>query len=1164
MKPIRLTIKGLNSFIESQTIDFEKLTDRGLFGIIGPTGSGKSTILDGITLALYGDVARKSSNYINSNCNTAAVSFEFQISGAETKRYLVEREFKIDKKTGNPRSSKCKVLDVTTGEAVVLADSVSGVTTVCREAIGLTLEDFTRTVVLPQGKFSEFLKLTGKERRDMLERLFHLQQYGDDLARKLSRQIAEERNNYNFLMGEFSGYEDVNQENKNRLEEELSEAKNQLSKVAEELTHVQKAFTEKQEIWNLQSELQQYRQKETEFQEKEQLFQGIEEEIQSAEAAEKVLPYLNAYEGTIAAIAEQEQQFTVLQQENVVLEEQKKVAVERYAVAKEEKESKLPKLQLQEASAKEALEEQKLLEEVIRTIKKLEEDTKQLHGKRHGLEAKKQEVMTSITELTCKIGEGELECEQLKVPSDLKEKVQKGVQITDKLEEVMLVIRSSKERYDATKQQVEEEKRTISILSEQQKEKNMLLEKAREDLQRLLLNCPGESNELLKLQQELGIHIEKWAKYETSQKVIAAAKLEMEQAKQHAEQNTKVVQESNAKLFSLKETKKAIEKEHLAHSLRVNLKEGEICPVCGAAEHHTENLTIVPSGDVEQLDLEIGQVETALRHAEQQVTKASMRVETATEKLQEEESKIAELGDGFREKTVEEKKQEFESRKQAMEEYLVQKESLEKTLTTMEQERATLVEKANGLNALLLRNEALLEELRVEYSKNRDIYKENHALYTQLVEETTIHDFKVKKKEILDKELKREALLTTIKKQRDHIVNVTELQKQMEDQLVSLKEALATNVTLIVEKKKIREEKERSIRAKVGEIQDIELHILKLQAFMEEITKQLLDAEQQKQMAEEKHQVCSESLLKSSTMLNELSKRKEQELTVLQVVLAEQNFPSAEVVKQKQMTKGLLLEKKEQVRNYHDAVERNKGAIDSVLAKLGERTLEESAWIRIQELKLEKESEYTEKAEAKLQVENRVKQMEEKLLELRDLLSKKEKLDHKLALLGDLEKLFKGKKFVEYVAATRLNYISIEASKKLKEITNGNYGLEVDENAKFIIRDYKNGGAARDASTLSGGETFIASLALALALSAEIQLKGTAPLELFFLDEGFGTLDDNLLEVVMNSIERIHNEKLKVGLISHVESIKSRVPVKLVITPAQAGEGGSKVKIERN
>ena len=97
MRPIKLTVKGLNSFIEEQSVDFEKLTDRGLFGIFGPTGSGKSTILDGITLALYGDVSRKSSNYINTNCEKANVSFEFQISGAEIKRYIVTREFKREK-----------------------------------------------------------------------------------------------------------------------------------------------------------------------------------------------------------------------------------------------------------------------------------------------------------------------------------------------------------------------------------------------------------------------------------------------------------------------------------------------------------------------------------------------------------------------------------------------------------------------------------------------------------------------------------------------------------------------------------------------------------------------------------------------------------------------------------------------------------------------------------------------------------------------------------------------------------------------------------------------------------------------------------------------------------------------------------------------------------
>lgn len=67
---------------------------------------------------------------------------------------------------------------------------------------------------------------------------------------------------------------------------------------------------------------------------------------------------------------------------------------------------------------------------------------------------------------------------------------------------------------------------------------------------------------------------------------------------------------------------------------------------------------------------------------------------------------------------------------------------------------------------------------------------------------------------------------------------------------------------------------------------------------------------------------------------------------------------------------------------------------------------------------------------------------------------------------------------------------------------------------------------------------------------------------MFFLDEEFGTLDEDLLEVVISPLERIHNDKLKVRIISHVESIKNRVPRKLIVTLAKAGKGGSKTKIE--
>ena len=92
MKPIKLELMGLNSYTDKQTIDFEKLTSRGLFGIFGNTGSGKSTILDAITIALYGDIARDATDYINTSCDKAMVKFEFEIGSKNNRnRYFVER-----------------------------------------------------------------------------------------------------------------------------------------------------------------------------------------------------------------------------------------------------------------------------------------------------------------------------------------------------------------------------------------------------------------------------------------------------------------------------------------------------------------------------------------------------------------------------------------------------------------------------------------------------------------------------------------------------------------------------------------------------------------------------------------------------------------------------------------------------------------------------------------------------------------------------------------------------------------------------------------------------------------------------------------------------------------------------------------------------------------
>ena len=116
--------------------------------------------------------------------------------------------------------------------------------------------------------------------------------------------------------------------------------------------------------------------------------------------------------------------------------------------------------------------------------------------------------------------------------------------------------------------------------------------------------------------------------------------------------------------------------------------------------------------------------------------------------------------------------------------------------------------------------------------------------------------------------------------------------------------------------------------------------------------------------------------------------------------------------------------------------------------------------------------------------------------------------------------------------------------------------------SEFIIRDNKNGGAIRPSDTLSGGELFITSLSLALALSSSIQLNGAAPLEFFFLDEGFGSLDDDLLDTVMNSLERLQSKKRSIGIISHVETIQARVPLKLLVTPSDLSQKGSQIRLE--
>lgn len=1163
MRPIKLKIKGLNSFIEEQTIDFEKLTDRGLFGIFGPTGSGKSTILDGITLALYGDVSRKSSNYINTNCDRLNVSFEFQISGAEIKRYLVTREFKRDKKSGNPISGKCKIVDITNGEEV-LADKVKAVTDKCKEVIGLSLEDFTRTVVLPQGKFSEFLKLEGKPRREMLERLFNLEQYGDNLSRKLSREINHEKTENSVLLGQLMGYEDISEEKKAEKEEELKLSIDNLNKVAKELKDIDKSFKENQELWDMQLEVRGYKEKENALKERAIEIESFKEKVKLGEAANKVKPYISTYENTLNNINFTERELRELKIKCEELNSNKKIIEEQWNNARLIRDSKLSQYKVQEEKIKDAINDKKSLDLLENEIKEINNNVNELNKKKKENEEKLVDSEERLKRGNDLLKEKEEYRDTLNIDSEFKKYVQDGLVLTRDYNNYLKLLKDIETKINTINELVKKSLEEKNILKVEFDKKNYLLKENENNLESLIKNCPGNQNDLFDMQ-------EKYSELKGKLDIFKRSNEELLKNKDAIEVLSKDLEPKKEEYINLEnEIKKIkieileIERENLAHKLREELNEGDICPVCGSVEHHKEKIKHVDIKDDTNLEKSIDLKEKLSIIVLNSIRDIEAKLSIAKEKIKESESIISDLGEDFNEEVVLNLQVKMNELKSKINDYNIKKEELENRIKNLREECNNLKLKHTQLETKINSNENTINELLEDKKKQEENLQQVEEKLNFLKEKTKVEDFITKNAEINKIENEREEIEKTIKSYRNRIDELNTEKEVAKNNLNDTNQELAKINTTLDEKNKVREENLLKIKSKVKDIDNIEEILNKVQKEIKIIEDNYIFTEKSKEEADKIYEECNSKLISITSKGKELYKRKEEEKQKLDIALKEEGFLSADEVKQNVLEKVKIEALKVEIDKYNDDLAKIRGAIESISKKIGNRELTEEQWIAIQQEKEEKEVKVKEYNEIKIKLQEELKIIEDKMIELKGLLKQKEELDHKLALLNDLDKLFKGKKFVEFVAATRLKYVSLEASKKLKEITNGNYGLEVDEDGRFIIRDYKNGGAERDASTLSGGETFLASLALALALSAEIQLKGTAPLELFFLDEGFGTLDDNLLEVVMSSLERIHNDKLKVGIISHVESIKNRVPVKLLITPAEAGLGGSKVKIERS
>jgi exonuclease SbcC len=140
--------------------------------------------------------------------------------------------------------------------------------------------------------------------------------------------------------------------------------------------------------------------------------------------------------------------------------------------------------------------------------------------------------------------------------------------------------------------------------------------------------------------------------------------------------------------------------------------------------------------------------------------------------------------------------------------------------------------------------------------------------------------------------------------------------------------------------------------------------------------------------------------------------------------------------------------------------------------------------------------------------------------------------------------------FPRWLVASALDALVADASRSLAELSGGQFALTHDH-GEFLVVDHADADALRPVKTLSGGETFQASLALALALSSQLAglaAQGAARLESIFLDEGFGTLDEANLETVAGTLEALaaRGDRM-VGVVTHVAALAERVPVRFAV-----------------
>ncbi len=1074
MKILKLRFKNLNSLYGDWLIDFTDAAyeNSGIFAITGPTGAGKSTVLDALCLALYGTTPRlgkisSSSNELMSRQTGecyAEVTFSCA-SGSYICRWSQHRARRNS--SGNLMESKHELAEAQTGK--ILAEKKREVAEEVEKRTAMSYDRFTRSILLAQGGFDTFLRALPVDRAPILEQITGTELYSD-ISIAVHERRKDEQNRLELLNRELASFSLPNEEQTAELKRELETAVSEEQRLREAVSRLRQEHEQLMRTAQLSSEVKRL---ETELEEAEAALSAAEPERRRLDEALKAaeldsissvlktlvelqedeLEQLKAGESELRRLtAERDAAVRMLEEAEQAAEEQERTGKERAAL--------ISGIRLLDRQTEQKLNE---CRKARQNLEQAEGELQKRREEQTGLDRKREKLLQEAAEDAAY-------CSSHEEDAALKAALSGLVGRLDSLASAASVRAASEEVLEGLQEQ---------------------LNRAQAETQRMV----QAKEKAAAARQESG---EAHARLLAEHRRLLGGRPLRELRREQLELLDRQAQLS--RIRSLDEERK-------------QLREGTPCPLCGSLTHP------YAAGAVPDLDGELARMEE-LKALESRADKLDEQISAMKEQEERDRGALAEA-------------------QRALDQAEYSRREAETALAA----RRELADTArNGWEKQLSELNAALKPYGIVCGGK----KGTAAVRAEL-------------------EARADAYETALRAVRDKEQEVSELAVaagRLEGVLEGLREEVSRSRRQLYEHEKEHEELVRRRSASFGDL-DPDSEERKIDEALQEAGERIRNA---RVRSDARIRETVELEVRNRGLSEQTEGRRKQILTrqqQLEEAARRLGFQNAEEAEHA----GISPQERSQLKLRLEGLSEK---VRDLQLLLGDRRLQlerERALTPVQR-SLEEAAAGLADGEAELsRCGNTVGALRQRAEDYRRAgeksAAKREEVEAQRLQVRKWDRLHlligsaDGRKYRNFAQGLTFELMITHANRQLQQMTD-RYLLIRDEEQPLelnVIDDYQ-AGEIRSTRNLSGGESFMVSLALALGLSR--MASRNVRVDSLFLDEGFGTLDEQSLETALETLAGLHEEQKLIGVISHIPALRERIPVQIAVVP---GPGGRSVLV---